>query len=87
MILPLFQAPSVGLREAETERETSLSATAAEVTSPAVDVKRLGEQIRLVVSGRIRTVRGPACTVRGSVAGERTMIFVTMLPYEADVLF
>ena len=49
MTLSMFQAPAVGLRESETEGETAtatLSATAAEVTSPAVDVKRLGEQIR-----------------------------------------
>ena len=51
MTLSMFQAPTVGLRETETEGETALAAIAAEVTFPAVSSWRRGEQFRSLTPG------------------------------------
>ena len=68
MILFMFPAPAVDLREVETKGEASRSAVAAELTGPAFDAKRLGEQIRSRIPGGSAwhaALRGQFC---GSVA-------------------
>ena len=74
MTLSMFQAPAVGLREAKTEGETSLSATEAEVTSPADDVKRLGEQIRFFCLLADPHGTRP-CVHSARILGERKTLF------------
>ena len=58
MILVMFQAPAVDLREAETKGEASRPAVAAEVTSSVCDVIRLGEQVRSCTPGGLAQPHG-----------------------------